>query len=319
MVRLLSWTPEGAAASRSARVSFLRSASFLTLVLGLAASTAQAVTVRGRLTDALGTPIPGGRVQLVEDGKVVSFGFADVNGVYEIDYSGAGRFTLIGLSPQYLPSVGIDFYAGVKDVVEQNVVLATNTVRQDVSVSATGIPTPLPQLTAPVSVLPGALMSTDIGVNTELQQEPGAFVVQTGQTGGVTSLFLRGGNSTANLVTIDGMPANDVGGVFDYGTVSSTAINQIEVYRGPDSAIYGTDAGAGVVAITTPRGETNAPLVTYSGDAGNLHAYRNEATLSGTLNKLDYFGAFSRFDTANAEPNDAYHATTSAINAGYDF
>ncbi|QMV19556.1 TonB-dependent receptor plug domain-containing protein [Granulicella sp. 5B5] len=319
MVRLLSRAQVRSAASFPKRVGLAGRASLLALTFSLAATTAQAVTVHGRLTDALGTPIPGGRVQLVEDGKVVAFGFADQDGKYEIDYSGAGRFTLIGLSPQYLPSVGTDFYAGLKDVLAQNVVLATNTVRQDISVSATGIPTPLPQLTAPVTVLPGALMSTDIGVSNELRQEPGAFVVQTGQTGGVTSLFLRGGNSTANLVTIDGIPANDVGGTFDYGTVSSTAIDRIEVYRGPDSAIYGTDAGAAVVAISTPRGSTPSPVVTYSGDAGNLFTWRNEVTLGGTLQKLDYYGAFSRFDTSNAVREDRYHSATSAANIGYDF
>ncbi len=316
LLRTLSRTLMGSAAG-SSRTRFLMRASFTVIALTLAATTAQAVIVRGRLTDALGTPIPGGRVQLVAEGKAVAFGVADVDGMFEIDYDVAGRFTLIGLSPQYLPSVGLDFYAGPKDIIEQNVVLATDTVRQDISVSATGIPTPLPQLTAPVMVLPGELMSNDIGVDTELRQEPGAFVVQSGQTGGVTSLFLRGGNSTANLVTIDGVPAGDVGGTFDYGTVSSTAIDHIEVYRGPDSAIYGTDAGAGVVAISTPRGTTASPVFTYSGDAGNLHTWRNEVTAGGTLQKLDYYGAFSRFDTSNALPNDRYHSATSAANVGY--
>lgn len=316
MLHVLSRARAGA--SLSTRVGLAGRASLLTFAFVLSASTAQAVTVHGRLTDALGAPIPGGRVQLVEDGRVVSFGYSDADGEYQIDYAGAGRFTLIGLSREYLPSVGVEFYAGVKDVVKQDVVLATNTVRQDVSVTATGIPTPLPQLTAPVAVLPGELMSTDIGVNDELRQEPGVFLVQTGQTGGVTSLFLRGGNSTANSVLVDGVPADDVGGTFDFGTVSSTAVSQIEVYRGPDSALYGTDAGAGVIAISTPRGNTARPLFTYSGDAGNLRTYRNEATLGGTLEKLDYFGAFSRFDTSNALPNDEYHSATSAANLGYD-
>ena len=117
---------------------------------------------------------------------------------------------------------------------------------------------------------------------------------------------MRGGNSTANLVLIDGIPADDVGGVFDFGTVSSTAIGRIEMYRGPNSALYGTDAGASVITLNTPRGTTLRPVFNYSGDAGTLHEYRNEATLGGTYQKLDYFGAFSRFDTSNALPRDKY-------------
>jgi vitamin B12 transporter len=254
----------------------------------------------------------------VQDGKVVAFAYAEEDGSYEIRYGGDGRFTLTGLAPTYLPSFGTDFYGGLTDVLQQNVVLATDTVRQEISVTATNIPTPLPQLTAPVSILPGELMTTQIGVIDSVRQTPGAFLVQTGQTGGVGSLFLRGGNSTANLVLVDGIPADDVGGIFDYGTVSSTGIGSIEIYRGPDSAIYGTDAGAGVVAISTQRGTTATPVINYSGDAGNLHTWRNEISLGGTLRKFDYFGAFSRFDTSNALQLDRYHSVTSAANVGYD-
>ena len=278
---------------------------------------AQAVIVRGRVTDALGKGLPGAHVQLIQGGQVAAIAYADVNGLYEIRSASAGRFTLLGSLAGFLPGIGLDFYGGATDVLQQDVILATNTVRQEISVSATGLPTPLPQLTAPVTVLPGEAFSTRIGVVDEMRQTPSAFVVQSGQTGGVTSLFLRGGNSTANLVLIDGIPAIDVGGTFDFGTVSSTGIGQMEMYRGPDSAIYGTDAGAGVVTIDTPRGTTLKPVLTYSGDAGNLHTWRNEATLGGTLQRLDYFGAFSRFDTSNALADDRYHSSTSAANVGF--
>jgi len=275
--------------------------------------------VRGRVTDALGAPLSGARVQLIENGKSVAFAYAGTDGSYEIRYSNGGRFTLLGSGAPYLPYVSPDFYGGATDVLEQEVVLALNSVRQDVSVSATGIPTPLPQLTAPVTVIPGDLFADQLGVSNLVRQSPGAFVVQTGQTGGVTSLFLRGGNSTANLVLIDGIPADDIGGIYDYGTVSSTAIGRVEIDRGPNSAMYGTDAGAGVVTIETPRGTTLRPVLNYSGDAGTLHEYRNEVNASGTLDRLDYFGAFSRMDTSNALAKDRFHDATSAVNLGYDF
>jgi iron complex outermembrane receptor protein/vitamin B12 transporter len=263
--------------------------------------------------------VPGGLVRLVEGGKVVAVAYADSKGAFEIRSSDAGRFTLLGSAPGFLPAVGIDFYGGATDVLEQNVVLAANTVRQDITVSATGIPTPLPQLTSPVTVIPGEAMDLQLGVVEAMRQTPGAFLVQTGQLGGLTSLFMRGGDSTANLVMIDGMPADDVGGTFDFGTVSSTAVSKIDVVRGPDSAMYGTDAGAGVVNIETPRGTTPEPELNYEGDAGNLYTYRNQVSVGGTLQKLDYYGAFSRLDTSNDVPLDEYHSGTSAVNVGYDF
>ncbi|HXS11237.1 MAG TPA: TonB-dependent receptor [Acidobacteriaceae bacterium] len=290
-----------------------------TSAIVLLAIPAHAVIVRGRVTDALGKPVPGARVQLIERGKVAAIGFAGTDGAYEIRSADAGRFTLLGSADGFLPSIGHDFYGGAADVLERDVVLSAVTVQQAVSVSATQIPTPVPQLTAPVTVIPGSSLATQTGIVDALRQTPGVFLAQTGQGGGVTSLFLRGGNSTANLVLVDGIPAEDVGGTFDYGPVSSTAIERIEVYRGPDSAIYGTDAGAGVITIETPRGYTLKPVLNYSGDAGTLHQYRNEATLGGTFRKLDYFGAFSRYDTSNALPNNKFHAATSAANIGYSF
>ncbi len=285
----------------------------------LLAIPAHAVIIRGHVTDALGKAVPNARVQLIEKGNVAAIGFADSNGAYEIRSADSGRFTLLGSAGGFLPSIGHDFYAGATDVLQQDVVLSAVTVQQAVSVTATDIPTPIPQLTAPVSVIPGSSLALQVGIVDPMRQTPGVFLVQTGQGGGVTSLFLRGGNSTANLVLVDGMPAEDVGGTFDYGTVSSTAIDRIEIYRGPDSAIHGTDAGAGVISIETPRGYTLKPVLTYSGDVGTLYQIRNEVTGGGTWRKLDYFGAFSRFDISNALPNDKFHDATSAANIGYSF
>jgi iron complex outermembrane receptor protein/vitamin B12 transporter len=290
------------------------------ILLGfLVTACAQAVVIRGRLTDALGRPVPGGMVRLVEGGKTVAFAYAEQDGSFEIRSSDGGRFTLLGSAAGFLPAVGTDFYGGITDVLQKDVVLAANTVRQDITVSATGIPTPLPQLTSPVSVIPGEASELQPGIIDEMRQTPGAFLVQSGQMGGVTSLFLRGGNSTANLVSVDGIPADDIGGTFDFGTVSSAAVSKIDVVRGPDSAMYGTDAGAGVVNIETPRGTTLTPQINYEGDAGNLYTYQNQVSLGGTLKKLDYFGAFSRIDTSNDVPLDEYHSSTSAANIGYDF
>ena len=116
---------------------------------------------------------------------------------------------------------------------------------------------------------------------------------------------------------IDGIPANDVGGTFDFGTVSSTGVAGMELYRGPNSALYGTDAGASVVNLETPRGSSIRPVFNYSGDAGNFHTWRDEASLSGAHQKFDYYSAFSRFDTSNALPRDEYHSATAAANLGY--
>src|SRR6185437_9335677 len=93
----------------------------------------------------------------------------------------------------------------------------------------------------------------------------------------------------------------------------------LEVYRGPDSVLYGTNAAAAVIAFSTPRGTSSRPVVNYSGDAGSFHSYRNELTAGGAHRQLDYYGAFSRFNTSNSLPNSEYHSVTSAANLGYSF
>ncbi len=206
----------------SARATIVRCAVLTALFLTAFSSAAHAVIVRGHTTDPLGRPVAGAQVQLVQGTQVVASAVSDEHGFFEARTGNAGRFKMVRTASKLLPALGDEFYGGPLDVVEKEVVFSANTVEQEVSVTATGTPTPLPQLTAPVTLIPGEDLSTRIGIVSELRQSPGVFLVQTGQTGSQTSLFLRGGQSDANKVLVDGVPAEDVGGRFDFGTPSST-------------------------------------------------------------------------------------------------
>ncbi len=308
------------AVRRVARVSILP----LVAVLALAVP-ARAVIVRGTVTDQLGAPIQLAKVELVEGKKAVAFALTGPDGSFEILSAESGRFLLLTSARSFALGVGADFYGGRTETISRNITLSVASITEQVTVTATGTPTPLEQVSSPVTLMPKSDLETRIGVLDELRQSPSTVVVQTGQTGGVTSLFVRGGDSDANKVMIDGIAAEDVGGAFDYGTVSSTGFasptsrgTAIELYRGPDSVLYGSGAMASVVNLTTTRGDSLRPVLNYSGDAGNFHTYRNEAAVSGALRRLDYFGAFSRFDTSNSIPLDEFHAATSIANLGYD-
>lgn len=291
---------------------------FALALLSIAATFAHAVVVRGTVTDPLGAVVPGARVQLIQGTSVAAMTTAGPDGSFELRSTSSGRFILLTSGAGFTPGISQDFYGGRTDIVTHNVTLELASVFAEVTVTATGIPTPLQQASSAISLIPSADLATRVGIVDDLRQGPGQVAVQTGQYGGVASLFVRGGNSDANKVLIDGVTSEDVGGRFDFGTVSSTAQGNIEIYRGPDSVLYGSDAGASVVNFVTPRGSSLKPVVNYSGDAGNFHTYRNEVTLGGTLNRFDYYGAFSRFDTSNALPDDEYHSATSAANLGYN-
>jgi iron complex outermembrane receptor protein/vitamin B12 transporter len=291
--------------------------SLIFAALLICATPARAVVVHGVVTDALGRPVPGARIQLIQGSRPVAIGIAGMDGSFEIRSTLAGRFVLLTSAAAFYPGIGQNFYGGATDQITENIVLETSSVHEEVTVTATGLPTPVAQSSSAVTLIPENDLATSIGVVDALRQSPGVDVVETGQAGGVTSLFVRGGNSTANQVLLDGIPMVDVGGYFDFGTLSATGLAGIELYRGTNSALYGTDAGASVLNFETPRGSATRPQIDYSGDAGNFHSYRNQIALSGARQKLDYFTAFSRFQTGNALPRNEYHSATSVANLGY--
>ena len=108
------------------------------------------------------------------------------------------------------------------------------------------------------------LQSATIG--DALQSVPGVTVAARGGLGGQTSAFLRGGNSSQTLVLIDGVRINDLtspNGAFDFGTLMTGNIGQVEVLRGPNSVIWGSQAIGGVVNI-----QSLAPVDGFEGRFG---------------------------------------------------
>ncbi|HQS12194.1 MAG: hypothetical protein B7Y62_00270 [Sphingomonadales bacterium 35-56-22] len=126
------------------------------------------------------------------------------------------------------------------------------------------------------------LQSATIG--DALQSVPGVTVAARGGLGGQTSAFLRGGNSSQTLVLIDGVRINDLtspNGAFDFGTLMTGNIGQVEVLRGPNSIIWGSQAIGGVVNI-----QSLAPADGFEGrfgaEYGAADTKRVNANIAGT-------------------------------------
>jgi len=289
----------------------------LLLLSGEFALAAHAATVRGTVADSLGAVIPKARVELMTNQKVIASTNADGAGRYEFHDVPAGRYQVQASTPSFDLTASKPFYIGEGANANIDLLLAIGVVSQAVTVTATGTPTPQAQVGASITLLSEDKYTDKLDVHEALRLAPGAQITQTGQRGGLGELFVRGGNSDANKVLIDGIPANDIGGAVDFGVLSATGINQIEVLRGPNSALYGSDALAGVVSMTTPRGITPLPEVTYSIDGGNFGTYRQQGILGGSYKQFDYFSDFSRFDTANEIPRSSFHNGTYAGNFGW--
>jgi vitamin B12 transporter len=276
-----------------------------------------AVSVHGTVTDSLGAPIANANVALIQNGKVIVSGHSGYDGTYQLSNAVTGTFYVLAGGTSFRQLATSAFYGGEFDSVEQNVVLEPEWVRQSIVVTATGVPQPQAQVSASVSVIEKTDFLNRASMVDPLRQVPGFDVVQTGQSGGVTSVFIRGGNSDSNKVLLDGIPIEDIGGRFDLSTISTTGVSRAEAYRGPNSVLWGSGAAAGVIGFFTPRGTTPFPSLLYEGDAGSFGTYRNEVQLGGTLRQFDYYGSFGDFQTKNSIPADEYHNITSVANLGY--
>ena len=290
----------------------------LTLVaVALFTLPAQAVIVRGKVLTPFDLPLGNVRVQLVQGHQIIAFAITQMDGSFEIRSSAAGHFLLLTAAAPYIPNIGEDFYGGATGVVTRNVVMQFTTFNSQLVVTSSGIPAPIQQVPSVATLIPQAALTTQVGIVNDLRQSLGTFLVQTGQAGGRTTLYIRGGGADANKVLTDGVPSTNIGGYFDYSPVSTIALTGPELYRGANSALQGTGAEAGIVNLSTTHGTSPSPVLNYTGDAGNFYTYRNEGIVSGVYGKLDFLAGFSRFNTSNALPLDQYHTINSIANIGY--
>jgi iron complex outermembrane receptor protein/vitamin B12 transporter len=284
---------------------------FLTAVPGFA----QAGSIHGTVVDPSGAAIPKATVELIENDKMVANAATDASGHYQLDRSFTGR-AYLRVSAAGFRTVEQILKSSATDLTE-DIALPLASFDEQVTVTSTGTPTPQAQLGSTVTVLTQPDYEDTRDLLEALPAVPGLQVTETGRAGGTTSLFIRGGASDANKLLIDGIPANDIGGGVEFANFASAGIASTEVLRGPNSALYGSDALAGVVSLTTPRGSTPMPVATYLAEGGNFSTYQQEGTLSGTYRKTDYFSDYSRFDTGNALPGNAFHDGTFAGSYGW--
>lgn len=148
---------------------------------------------------------------------------------------------------------------------------------------------------------------------------PGISLGRTGPEGGTASIFLNGGNSNFTKVLVDGAPINPPGSAVDFSSLTLDNIDKVEIVRGAESAIYGSDAVSGVIQIFTHRGTTSVPDFSVFGEGGNFDSGRGGAQLSGLLGKFDYSAAASYFETDGQGPNDDFRNRTLSGNFGYTF
>lgn len=259
-------------------------------------------TLRGTITDPSGAALPGALVEARQtSGAAVAA---------ETHSSSDGAFSLAVPPGQYRVTVSaadfspltnaLSLAAGDVHTFDARLQLAT--MSSNVIVTAQALAQHMLDVVAPVDVLTRQDIDRQghIWLTPLLTTVPGISVSQLGPMGGITSLFLDGGNSNYSRILVDGVPADvSLSGIsIDLSNYSTDAIDKIEVVHGASSALYGSDAMTGVIQIFSHRGTTTTPRITLEGEGGSFATGRGGGEASGKLGAFDYAVGAGYFSSA---------------------
>ena len=165
-------------------------------------------------------------------------------------------------------------------------------LRYEVVVTANRVETPTNEIATSVTVITGRELeqAKKTTVIEALREVLGLSILQSGPAGSSASVMLRGANSEHTLVMIDGVEVNDPitpSRTYDFSHLMVDGIERIEILRGPQSTLYGSDAMAGVINIITKKGQ-GKPKFHLSSLGGSYRTFSGTAGLTGSMKKLHY-------------------------------
>jgi vitamin B12 transporter len=183
-------------------------------------------------------------------------------------------------------------------------------VEDPIVVTATRVPTPESQVASSISVVSADDIAARQIENLPnlLAQLPGINVVQTGGPGSQASVFMRGTNSNHTKVFVDGIDVGDPTnptGAFDFSQFLTGGIERVEVLRGPQSGLYGSDAIGGVINIITKSGSGPAQFNAMA-EGGSFDTFNQAAGISGSLDQFHYAANVEHFHAGETPVTPLY-------------
>jgi outer membrane receptor protein involved in Fe transport len=282
-----------------------------------AAHDPQDAAISGTVFDSAGQAVPGAHVTLLYAMAQLETRDTNAQGQYNFARLRVGKYQVLATVSGFdqLP-VDVELASSEKHIRDLHLTLSA--LRDKVVVSAALGGALTSQIGSSVSVVSadeidarGAQVATDV-----LRGLPGVEINQSGGRGTISSAFIRGGDSDYNLVMIDGIELNDFGGGFDLSPLPAEGVEQVEVISGPESALYGSNAVAGVINLETIHGD-GPPHFTFLGEGGSLYTWRLATTGAGLNQGFSWAYSLSRLQTDGQKPNDAYRGQTATVSLGY--
>jgi outer membrane cobalamin receptor len=292
------------------------------LLFSLRAFAQAPAVLQGTLADPSGAAISGARVSARAHGAAAARVFqttSDAGGRYRLELA-AGRYR-VEIASSAFATLAREFTLASGATVEWNARLRLEPLAASVTVTAEAEPVPVEDSTAPVDVVTRKeiVERQALWLAPLLATLPGMSLSQLGPEGGVTSLFLDGGNSNFAKVLIDGTPVNEPGGAVDFSNYTLADVAKVEVVHGAASALFGSDAMSGVVQIFTDRGTTRAPRLVLASEGGKYGTWHASSQLSGLAGRFDYSAGGDWFDTSGQGLNNRFRDNTLSGNFGWHF
>ena len=295
---------------RPARPFFLLLIAFLDLA-------AHAADLKVTVVDPRSAVVAGAQVALYPDSSSQALRLENSSAEGTAIFSGLenGKYRVEVLAPGFAPAkIAVQVSSDTSAEVKLTVAGPEHTV----VVTATRTPVPAEESGAAVVLLDQQTLETmqPVAANDALRFLPGAVVNTAGQRGGLASLFVRGGESRYNKVLIDGVPVNEVGGIYDFGVVSMKEVDRMEFVRGAESVLYGSDAMTSVVQIWSNTRHAQVPELRFGANGGTFGTAQGFASLAGARGRFDYNLFTSQDATDGQGPNADYSNSLQGANLG---
>jgi outer membrane cobalamin receptor len=274
----------------------------VTLTLSLGVFPLKAAQVQGVVVDPAGLPIAGAQVAAFNPTGVIFEQITDDRGGYDFNVSPLYENVQLRVT-----ATGFQTVTTGETTAAVHLLLAPQS--DSVRVTGSVIDVPASQQGSSVSVIGSAeIRARNEGQIVDLMRQlPGMVFSQNGGRGSLADLFVRGGDPKYNLVLFNGIPVNSFyqGGLVDFSQIPSDAISEIDVARGPQSALYGSYAIGSVVNIVA-RSPENGPALDLIAEGGTHDENRFSGSGSVLAHGWGIAGSFSSLLTNGPVINSDY-------------
>jgi vitamin B12 transporter len=289
---------------------------FLLVVVFAGFASIASAEIKIKVVDSSDAVVAGAQVQLLKVGKhaPAAVQSTSAEGLVIFLETASRDYRVEVLAPGFAAET-VDLSPNTESIT---IKLRVATAAETLVVTATRTPVPTQAAGADVETLSGAQLEVmqPVAADEAVRFLPGAVVNTYGQRGGLSSLFVRGGESTYNKVIVDGVAISEPGETFDFGTLPLAQADRLEFVRGAQSTLYGSDAMTSVVQVWTRTGKTPVPELRFGADGGNFGTATGYASLAGTHGRFDYNFFADQFSTNGQGVNNSYSDSLEGANAG---